>query len=216
MRRREGAMNILIIILLFTSLLLTRVSRLKTAVSIILVQSFMVALACGIEGMEAGEVHMYIAAILTAVIKVGLIPYALLNITEKWQQEREGHPILNVNFSSIAACITIVLAYSLIDQALPGAAGSRDALATAVAMTLIGLLLIMTRRQAIMQIVGLITMENGIYLVGLSATKGLPLIIEMGIFFDVLVAVVVLVILTHRLKLSGMSTDISRLKKLKG
>jgi hydrogenase-4 component E len=208
-------MNILIIILLFTSLLLTRVSRLKTAVNIILVQSFMVALACGVEGMEAGEVHMYIAAILTAVIKVGLIPYALLNITEKLEQEREGHPMLNVNLSSITACIAIVLAYSIIDQALPGA-GSRDALATAVAMTLIGLLLIMTRRQAIMQIVGLITMENGIYLVGLSITKGLPLIIELGVFFDVLVAVVVLVILTYRLKLSGMSTDISRLKKLKG
>ncbi|GMB00769.1 hydrogenase [Pelosinus sp. IPA-1] len=208
-------MNFLIIILLVTSLLLTRVSRLKTAVTIILIQSFMVALACGIDGLEAGAVHMYVAAILTAVIKVGLIPYALLNIVEKLQYEREDHPILNVNSSSVTACIAIVLAYGLIDQALPGA-NSRDALATALAMTLIGLLIIMTRRQAIMQIVGLITMENGIYLVGLSATKGLPLIIEMGIFFDVLVAVVVLVILTHRLKLSGMSTDISRLKKLKG
>ncbi|MDF2633400.1 MAG: hypothetical protein K0R78_274 [Pelosinus sp.] len=208
-------MNLLIIILLITSLLLTRVALLKTAVNIILIQSFMVALACGIEGMEAGELHMYIAAILTAIIKVGIIPYALLNMVEKLQYEKEDHPILTVDASSIVACIAIVLAYGLIDQALPGA-DSRDALATAVAMTLIGLLLIMTRRQAIMQIVGLITMENGIYLVGLSVTKGLPLIIEMGIFFDVLVAVVVLVILTRRLKLSGMSTDISRLKKLKG
>jgi hydrogenase-4 component E len=208
-------MNLLIIILLLTSLLLTRVSVLKTAVNIILIQSFMVALACGIEGKEAGELHMYIAAILTVIIKVGLIPYALLNIVEKLQYEKEDHPILSVDTSSIAACIVIVLAYALIDQALPGN-NSRDALATAVAMTLIGLLLIMTRRQAIMQIVGLITMENGIYLVGLSVTKGLPLIIEMGIFFDVLVAVVVLVILTRRLKLSGISTDISRLKKLKG
>lgn len=208
-------MNVLIIILLLTSLVLTRVSALKTAVNVILIQSFIVALACGIEGMKAEELHMYIAAALTAVIKVGLIPYALLNIVEKLQHEKEDRPILPVNFSSIAACVAIVLAYSLIDEALPGA-GSRDALAAAVAMTLIGLLLIMTRRQAIMQIVGLITMENGIYLVGLSIAKGLPLIIEMGIFFDVLVAVVVLVILTHRLNRSGMSTDISRLKKLKG
>lgn len=208
-------MNILIIILLLTSLLLTRVSALKTAVNIILVQSFMIALACGIEGMKAGEVHMYLAAIFTAIIKVGLIPYALLDIVEKLQYEREDHPILSMNVSSAVACIAIVLAYSLIDQTLPGS-DSRDALSTAVAMTLIGLLLIMTRRQAVMQIVGLITMENGIYLVGLSVTKGLPLIIELGVFFDVLVAVVVLVILTHRLKLSGASTDISRLKKLKG
>lgn len=208
-------MNILTIFLLLTTFLLTRVSGLKTAVGIIVVQSFMVALACFAVGIEAGAMHMYIAAGLTAIIKVGLIPYALMNIVDKLQQEREDHPILNINSSSIAACIAIVLSYNLIDHALPGA-GSRDALATAVAMTLIGLLLIMTRRQAVMQIVGLITMENGIYLVGLSVTKGLPLIIELGVFFDVFVAVVVLGILTYRLKLSGISTDTSRLKKLKG
>lgn len=208
-------MNILTIILLFTTLLLTRVSGLKTGVSILLVQSVMVALACFVAGIDSGAIHMYIAAGLTGVIKVGLIPYALMNIVNKLQQEREDHPILNINLSSIAACIALVLSYSLIDHALPGA-GSRDALATAVAMTLIGLLLIITRRQAVMQIVGLITMENGIYLVGLSVTNGLPLIIELGVFFDVLVAVVVLGILTYRLKVSGMSTDTSMLKKLKG
>lgn len=208
-------MNILTILLLFTALLLTRVSGLKTAVHIILAQSFMTALACAAIGIETGAIHMYLAAILTAIIKVWLIPYALLNIVEKLQHEREDHPILNSNYSAVSACIAIVLSYNLIDQALPGA-GSRDALASAIAMTLIGLLLIMTRRQAIMQIVGLITMENGIYLVGLSVTRGLPLIIELGVFFDVLVAVVVLVILTHRLKLSGISTDTSMLKKLKG
>jgi hydrogenase-4 component E len=74
----------------------------------------------------------------------------------------------------------------------------------------------MTRRQALLQIVGLITMENGLYLVGLSVTKGLPLIIELGVFLDVLVAVAVLVILTYRLKRSFLSTDTSMLKKLKG
>jgi hydrogenase-4 component E len=208
-------MNVVTILLLFTALLLTRVSGLRTAVYIILVQSFMTALACAAVGIETGEGHMYVAACLTAIIKVWLIPYALLNIVDKLQNVREDHPILSVNYSAVGACIAIVLSYALIDQALPGA-GSRDALASAITMTLIGLLLIMTRRQALMQIIGLITMENGIYLVGLSVTKGLPLIIELGIFFDVLVAVVVLVILTYRLKLSGMSTDTSMLKKLKG
>ncbi len=208
-------MEILTMLLLFTALLLARVSRLKTAVYIILAQSFMTALACAAVGIETGAGHMYLAAVFTAIIKVWLIPYALLNMVEKLKNEREDHPFVNINYSAVGACISIVLSYNLIDQALPGA-GSRDTLASAIAMTLIGLLLIMTRRQAIMQIVGLITMENGIYLVGLSVTKGLPLIIELGIFFDVLVAVVVLVILTHRLKLSGISTDTSMLKKLKG
>ena len=67
-----------------------------------------------------------------------------------------------------------------------------------------------------MQIIGLITMENGIYLLGMSMTAGLPLIIELGIFLDVLIAVVVLVILTHRLRLSFKTTDTDVLRKLRG
>ena len=63
---------------------------------------------------------------------------------------------------------------------------------------------------------GLIMMENGLYLLGLSMTKGLPLIIEFGVFFDVLVAVIVLGILTWRLKLSFQTTDTTVLRKLKG
>ena len=208
-------MNILTILLLFTTLLLTRVSELKTAVKIIAIQSLMLALACTAVGLETGEIQIYVAAVLTVFIKAGFLPYVLRNIVKTLYHEREDHPIVNISYSSLIACIAIVLSYSLIDQALPGA-GSRDALATAVAMTLIGLQLIITRRQAVMQIMGMITMENGIYLVGLSVTKGFPLIVELGVFFDVLVAVMVLSILTSRLKLSGMSTDTSILKKLKG
>jgi hydrogenase-4 component E len=208
-------MSLLTIMLLFAALLLTRVSSLRAAVNILLAQSVMVAVTCMVVGLETGAIHMYIAAGLTVIIKVLLIPYALLRIVTRLRHEREINPILNPNYSSVAAGMLIVLAYSLIDQTLPGII-SRDALATAVALTLIGLLLMMTRRQAIMQIVGLITMENGLYLLGLSVTKGLPLIIELGVFFDVLIAVVVLVILTYRLKLSFMTTNTSVLKKLKG
>ncbi|MBP2634968.1 MAG: hypothetical protein H6Q72_875 [Firmicutes bacterium] len=205
----------LIIILLFLAILLSRVTSLKTAVNILLFQSVLVALACAFVAAETGEMHTYIAAALTLIIKAGLIPYALFRIVRMLRREREANPIISPNHSVMVAGIMVVLAYSLIDKALPGIV-SRDALAAAVAMMLIGLTLIMTRRQAVLQIVGLITMENGLYLVGLSVTKGLPLIIELGVFLDVLVAVVVLVILTYRLKRSFLSTDTSMLKKLKG
>lgn len=208
-------MNLLIITLLFLALLLSRVTNLKTAVTVLLVQSALVALSCAIVAFETGEIHTYMAAYLTLLIKAGLIPYALFRIVGMLRREREINPILNPNYSAMVAGTMIVLAYGLIDKALPGIV-SRDALSAAVAMMLIGLTLIMTRRQAVLQIVGLITMENGLYLVGLSVTQGLPLIIELGVFLDVLVAVVVLVILTYRLKRSFMSTDTSVLKKLKG
>ncbi len=208
-------METLAILLLATAFLLTRTSRLATAVHILLAQSAVVAAACAVAGWQAGETHMFVAALLTVVVKAGLIPYALLRLVRLLRREREVNPVIGANMTSLAAVGAMVLAYGLIEHALP-AVISRDAVATAVALVLIGLLLIITRRQAIMQIVGLITMENGLYLLGLSTTRGLPLIIELGIFFDVLVAVTVMVILAFRLKRSFQTTDTSILKRLKG
>ena len=143
-----------------------------------------------------------------------MIPYALFRVVARLRNETENKPILSPNQTSLVAALLLAVAYGLVDQALPGL--GRDALSGALAGFLIGLLIMITRRQAVLQIVGLIMMENGIYLLGLSMTRGLPLIIEFGVFFDVMVAVIVLGILTFRLKLSFMTTDTTVLQKLKG
>lgn len=208
-------MNVLIILLMVSTFFLTRVTNLRTAVGIFLAQSAMIAFASIVIGIETGNGHYFLAALLTVVIKVGIIPYMLFSIVRRLKKEREANLLLSPNFSSLAAACATVLAYGFIDQALPGVM-SRDSLAAAVSLVLIGLQIIMIRRQAVLQIVGLNTMENGLYLVSLSVTNGLPLIIELGIFFDVLVAVAVLGILTYRLKLSYFSTDTTLLRKLKG
>jgi len=207
-------MNLLTVLLLFTAFLITRVSSPRLGVQILLVQSVAVAAACVWSGIEAEAMHTYIAALLTVVIKVWMIPYALFRVVRRLRDEREESPILSHNQTSLAAALVLAVAYGLMDQALPGV--SRDILSGALALFLIGLLIMITRRQAVLQIIGLIMMENGLYLLGLSMTSGLPLIIEFGIFFDVLVAVIVLGILTWRLKLSFQTTDTTVLRKLKG
>ena len=103
----------------------------------------------------------------------------------------------------------------VIDSIMPNIAG-RDILATSMFIIMTGLALIVMRSRAIMQMIGMITMENGIYLLGLIMTEGLPIIIELGIFLDVLIAVVILVILTSRLRLNFNTTDTNVLDKLKG
>lgn len=210
-------MELLTILLLLAAILQTRISNLRLAINVVLVQSVIVAMACVIIGMQTHEVHMFIAALLTSAIKVGIIPFALYRLLPYLREEREivGREIVKANFSTFMTLLSIIVSYGLISPNLPGVAVA-STLPAAVSLTLIGLFFIMMRRQAVMQIIGLITMENGLYLFGLSITQGLPLIIEMGIFLDVLVAVVVLVILTYRLKLSLESTDTSLLKKLKG
>ena len=207
-------MNILTVILLFTAFLITRVSSLRLAIQILVVQSIAVAVACVWSGLESEMMHTYVAALLTVMIKAGMIPYALFRVVARLRNETENKPILSPNQTSLVAALLLAVAYGLVEQALPGL--GRDALSGALAGFLIGLLIMITRRQAVLQIVGLIMMENGIYLLGLSMTRGLPLIIEFGVFFDVMVAVIVLGILTFRLKLSFMTTDTTVLQKLKG
>lgn len=207
-------MNLLTVLLLFTAFLITRVSSLRLGIHILMVQSVAVAAACVWSGIEAESIHTYIAALLTVIIKVWMIPHALFRVVGRLRDERESHPILSPNQTSLAAAFMLAVTYGSLDRALPGV--SRDILSGALAVFLIGLLIMITRRQAVLQIIGLIMMENGLYLLGLSMTKGLPLIIEFGVFFDVLVAVIVLGILTWRLKLSFMTTDTSVLRKLKG
>ena len=108
-----------------------------------------------------------------------------------------------------------MIGYVLVDG-IGAAPASRDVIAASIFMILTGLSLMVMRKRAIMQMCGLITMENGIYLLGLFVTEGLPLIVELGVFLDVLIAVVVLVILTSRMSLSFMTTDTTVMKKLKG
>ena len=165
-------MNVLTVLLLFTAFLITRVSNLRLAIQILIVQSLGVAVACVWSGLGSELMHTYIAAMLTVVIKAGMIPYALFRVAGRLRNETENKPILSPNQTSLAAALLLAVAYGLVDQALPGL--GRDALAGALSGFLIGLLIMITRRQAVLQIVGLIMMENGIYLLGLSMTRGLP------------------------------------------
>ena len=83
-------------------------------------------------------------------------------------------------------------------------------------MLLIGLFLMVTRRKAVTQILALLTIENAVFLIALGATTGMPLIVELGISFDVIVAVLVLGVLVHRIADRFESMDVSRLSKLRG
>ena len=207
-------MNELVIFLILAVLLQTRIMDLRRSVYCLAFQSGLLACACLIVGLVHGGVHL-VPALLTLLIKVFFIPGAILRLIGKLTDEREIISDINVNYSTLAAAVFLVMGYALVDG-LGAAAFSRDVIAASIFMILTGLSLMVMRKRAIMQICGLITMENGIYLLGLFVTEGLPLIVELGVFLDVLIAVVVLVILTSRMSLSFMTTDTTVMKKLKG
>ncbi len=209
-------MDILAIVLLFVAFYQTRVMHLKRAVQLMALQSALLTAFClAIAFANTSNEHSYIASFLTFIVKVLIIPASLLHLTGRLKNEYELATDKKVHYSSIACAIFVVLSYNIVDHLLPFSE-ARDIIASSLVLIFTGLIIIIMRSQAIMQIIGLITMENGIYLLGMSMTAGLPLIIELGIFLDVLIAVVVLVILTHRLRLSFKTTDTDVLRKLRG
>ncbi len=209
-------MEFLVVTLMFIVFLQTRIMDLKRGIFCLSIQSALIAAACLVVGMShGGGLHAFLPGVLTIAVKVIFIPYAILKVVHKLSDEKEIASDINVNYSTAAAAGFLALSYVVLDSLLPGAQG-RDIVASSIFMIMTGLTLIVMRSRAIMQMIGLITMENGIYLLGLIMTEGLPLIIELGIFLDVLIAVVILVILTSRLRLSFKTTDTNVLRKLKG
>jgi hydrogenase-4 component E len=112
--------QILTILLLALAAVQTRVTTLRTAIYVLLVQSVLVAGACLAVALETREVHTYIAALLTALIKAGVIPYALFRLSGRLRREKEQHPMLSPNAASLAACVAIFFAYSLIESEFAG------------------------------------------------------------------------------------------------
>jgi hydrogenase-4 component E len=88
-------------------------------------------------------------------------------------------------------------------------------LPVSISIMLIGLFIMTSRRKAITQIIGLLTMENGVFLSGLSITSGMPMIVELGIFFDILVAALILGVFVFRINRTFETIDIDTLRRLR-
>jgi hydrogenase-4 component E len=208
-------MEYLVVLLLAVVYFQTRVMELKRSVVCLMAQSAIIACACLLAGLNHGLMHALIPFALTLGVKVLFIPMTMLKLIKRITDEREIFSDINVNYSTMAAAAFLVFGYVLGSRFMLDPL-ARDFFAATIMMIMTGLALMVMRKRAILQMCGLITLENGIYLLGLIITEGLPLVVELGVFLDVLIAVVVLVILTNRMSLSFMTTDTTVMRKLKG
>ena len=162
--------------------------------------------------------HLYIAAALTFVVKVILVPILFERLVKRMKIYEQIEPIVNVPISvAIAGGPTLVgyvVAASFYRPDEPGL--GHNALAVAISLFLIGFFNMINRRKALTQVLALLSLENGLFLAAISLTYGMPLIVELGIFFDVLVAAMVLGILVYRIRETFESIDVSRLRRLRG
>lgn len=169
-----------------------------------------------------GARHIYIAAALTLLFKAILLPAILRRLVSRIEIRQEIEPLVNVPVSVIVTGLLTMLAYVVAEplqaHAGPGGAAGlgRNTLPVAIALFLIGFYMMITRRKALTQVLALLSLENGLFLAAISLTYGMPMIVELGIFFDVLVAVMILAILVYRIRETFDSIDVSRLSRLRG
>ena len=193
------------------------VRDLIAGVWLLVFQSTVLALIAATMAIATGERHMWLVVVLTVLVRAVIAPALLFGILRRVEVRRETRPLLPTRLAAVSALGLIVLAFVAGGRlALVDGFPSRNALPVALALTLLGLLLMCTRRKAISQVIGLITIENGIFLAGLSATLGLPLFVEIGVFFDLLVALTVLAVFTFRINEHFDTVNTDALRELRG
>lgn len=181
-------------------------------------QSFFLAMIAATIAWFNHAPHIYIAAALTLVVKVILVPILFERLLERMEIRREIEPIVNAPLSVLISGGLTLVGYVVAESFYrPGTTGlGHNALAVAISLFLIGFFTMINRRKALSQVLALLSLENGLFLAAISLTYGMPLIVELGVLFDVLVAAMVLAILVYRIRETVDSMDVSRLRRLRG
>jgi hydrogenase-4 component E len=187
------------------------------AIWLVAIQSVLTGVAAIGVGVATGSGHLVIGGLLAIGAKGLVVPFVLGSILHRSPVRRERHPLLGPRASLVAAVAIVFAASAAADGAFVAAsvAASR-VLPAAIATVLTGLLIIMTRRKALSLVVGLLVFENGIALTAFSMTYGMPLVVELGVLFDLLIAVVVAWVYTRRMLDVLGSTSTDQLRSLRG
>ncbi|MFN0069851.1 MAG: hydrogenase [Limisphaerales bacterium] len=203
-------------LLLLTCFAIVAQRRLSACVDLFALQSGFLVVTAALVAYLTGNHHIYIAASLTGIIKVVVIPRVLKKVIERLNVKRELVMNVTVPAGLLICGALVMLAFFITQPIIPlGFLLTRDSLAIALAIVLIGLFTMIARQKAVTQLVGFLVMENGLFLGATAATYGMPLIVELGVFFDVLIAALIAGIYTNRLQDAFDSVDTSHLTVLK-
>jgi hydrogenase-4 component E len=203
--------------MLVIQLLMVVQGMLLTNIRLFALQSLMLTAIAAIIAYFHNATHVYWVAGLTLIGKVFFLPWLLNRIVRRIQIHQEIEPLLNSTASMLLCGGLTLLGYIVARPFTSLERLGNNTLGVAVTLLLTGFFLMFNRRKAITQVLALLTVENGVMLAAVALTTyGMPLVVELGIFFDVLVAVMVLGILVYRIRETFASMDVDKLSQLRG
>lgn len=201
--------------ILLTVVAMTALRRIESCVKAYTLNSWFLSLLVLMMAYMAGEAHLYVAAGLTFLSKGVFIPHFIRRIVRQLRVTHDVEPTISNTLSLAISGILAATVYASFREGVIVSGLSKNMLQISLTVLLIGLFVMITRGKAIIQVIGLLFMENGLFLAGFSLTFGMPIIIELGILFDVLMGVIILGIFAVQIKRAFASTDLDRLTILK-
>ncbi|HVC01921.1 MAG TPA: hypothetical protein VND80_06935 [Steroidobacteraceae bacterium] len=209
-------LNSLAALLLLLSFAMLAQRRVVTLVDLFAVQGAVLCAATLLLAWRTGDMNLYLSAALTFAVKVVVMPWVLHRMIRRLGVYWDTEPLLNIPGTMLVGVLLVVFSFGLAQPitALASTA-TRSAVGIAIAVILLAFLTMITRRKAMSQVVGFLSMENGLFFGAMSATYGMPMIVELGVALDVLVAMVVMGVFFFQIREQFDSLDLDRLESHK-
>jgi hydrogenase-4 component E len=208
--------NLLAAVLLLLAFAMLAQRRVLTLVDLFAAQGLALACSTGIVAFATHQPHLYWSAGLTLALKVGLLPWLLLRMIRQLDVRWDVEGLINIPMTMLIGIVLVVFAFNLAYPiAQLASTVTRATLGIAMASVMLSFLMMITRSKAIPQVIGFLSMENGLLFAATSATYGMPMVVELGIALDVLVGVLILGVFFFQIREQFDSLDLKHLEKLK-
>ncbi|MEM5400265.1 MULTISPECIES: formate hydrogenlyase [Paraburkholderia] len=208
--------NFLAAVLLALSFAMLSQRRILSLIHLYTLQGVVLVLANLILGFVTGDANLYVSAGLTLVLKVGVIPWILYRLVRRLDVRADVEPLINIPTTMLIGIVLVIIAFTVaspISQLATSVA--HGTLGIALACVLLSFMAMITRAKAIPQVIGFLSMENGLFFAATAATNGMPMIVELGIGLDVLVGILILGVFMFQIREQFDSLDIHHIEKLR-
>ena len=208
--------NLLAAVILMLSFAMISQRRIASLINLFTLQGASLVAASVLLGYAGNNPDLYVSAGLTLALKVIMIPWLLYRVIRRLNVRWDVEPLINVPTLMIVGIALVIFSFSL---ALPvsrlSASIAGGSMGIALACVLLAFLMMITRSRAVPQVIGFLSMENGLIFAATAATNGMPMIVEFGIALDVLVGILILGVFMFQIREQFDSLDIHHLEKLK-
>ena len=208
--------NVLAAVLLLLSFSLLAQRRIVSLVNLLAMQGTLLCVATLLLAWRTGAAHLYVSAALTLAIKVIALPWLLHRLIRRLGVYWDTEPMINPSGTMLLGLLVVIFAFGLAQPITVLAnTATRSTIGIAIAVILLSFLMMITRRKAMSQVVGFLSMENGLFFGAMSTTYGMPMVVELGVALDILVAMLVLGVFFFQIREQFESLDLQNLETLR-